>query len=59
MYPLDISFVESAEIPVGLGEPATTVIGPAIGNAIYNAVSARLRHIPITPDAVVEALKPV
>jgi CO/xanthine dehydrogenase Mo-binding subunit len=28
---LDISFVESGEVPVGLGEPATTVAGPAIG----------------------------
>ena len=49
---LDISFVDSTELPVGLGEPATTVVGPAIGNAIYNAVGARLRHIPIKPDAV-------
>jgi CO/xanthine dehydrogenase Mo-binding subunit len=53
---LDISFVESAEVPVGLGEPATTVVGPAIGNAIYNAVGARLRHIPITADAVRAAI---
>jgi isoquinoline 1-oxidoreductase subunit beta len=53
---LDISFVESAEVPVGLGEPATTIVGPAIGNAIYNAVGARLRHIPITPAAVKAAL---
>lgn len=53
---LDIHFVESGEAPVGLGEPATTVVGPAIGNAIYNAVGARLRHIPITADAVKAAL---
>ena len=33
---LDISFVESTEAPVGLGEPATTIVGPAIGNEIYN-----------------------
>jgi CO/xanthine dehydrogenase Mo-binding subunit len=55
---LDISFVESTEAPVGLGEPATTVVAPAIGNAIYNAIGARLRHIPITPAAIVEALRP-
>lgn len=53
---LDISFVESAEVPVGLGEPATTVVGPAIGNAIFNAVGARLRHIPITAAAVKAAM---
>ncbi|MBI1358759.1 MAG: molybdopterin-dependent oxidoreductase [Alphaproteobacteria bacterium] len=54
---LDISFVESDQPPVGLGEPATTVVGPAIGNAIYNAVGVRLRHIPITPAAVKAALQ--
>ena len=36
--------------------PATTVVGPAIGNAIFNAVGARLRHIPITPEAVLAAI---
>lgn len=54
---MDISFVESAEVPVGLGEPATTVVGPAIGNAIFAAVGVRLRHIPITPAAVKAGLK--
>lgn len=54
---MDISFVESAEVPVGLGEPATTVVGPAIGNAIFAAVGVRLRHIPIMPAAVKAGLK--
>jgi isoquinoline 1-oxidoreductase subunit beta len=54
---LDISFVESAEVPVGLGEPATTVVGPAIGNAIFAAVGARVRHLPITSQAVLAALR--
>ncbi|MBI1340374.1 molybdopterin-dependent oxidoreductase [bacterium] len=53
---LDISFVPSTEVPVGLGEPATTVVAPAIGNAIFNAVGARLRHIPITAAAVKAAI---
>ena len=53
---LDIEFVDSAEVPVGLGEPATTVVGPAIGNAIFAAVGARLRHLPIRPAAVLQAL---
>ncbi|WP_332765397.1 xanthine dehydrogenase family protein molybdopterin-binding subunit [Phenylobacterium sp.] len=54
---LHIDFVESPEPPVGLGEPATTVVGPAIGNAIFAAVGARVRHLPIRPDAVLAALK--
>jgi len=53
---LDIQFVDSTEAPVGLGEPATTVVAPAIANAIFRAVGVRLRHIPITPDAVRRAL---
>jgi CO/xanthine dehydrogenase Mo-binding subunit len=51
----DIAFVDSAEVPTGLGEPPTTVIAPAIGNAIYMAVGVRVRHLPIRPDDVVKA----
>jgi CO/xanthine dehydrogenase Mo-binding subunit len=54
---MDISFVESDLAAVGLGEPATTVVGPAIANAIFSAVGVRLRHIPITPAAVLNGLK--
>lgn len=49
---LDISFVDSSEVPVGLGEPATTVIAPAIANAIFAATGARLTHLPMTPAAL-------
>ena len=54
---LHIEFVPSTQPPVGLGEPATTVVGPAIGNAIFAAVGARVRHLPIRPGAVLAALK--
>lgn len=53
---LDISFVESAEVPVGLGEPATTVVAPAIANAIFAATGGRVTHLPITPQAVLDAM---
>ena len=45
--PLDIHFMPSNEPPVGLGEPATTVVGPAIANAIFAATGKRLRHLPM------------
>ncbi len=53
---LDIEFIDSTEFPVGLGEPGTTVVAPAIANAIFAAVGARLRGLPIRPAAVLQAL---
>jgi isoquinoline 1-oxidoreductase beta subunit len=53
---MDIEFVSSTEMPVGLGEPGTTVVAPAIGNAIFNAVGLRLRDLPIRASAVVAGL---
>jgi isoquinoline 1-oxidoreductase beta subunit len=53
---LEIEFLPSTETPVGLGEPATTPIAPAIANAIFAASGARVRHLPIRPEAVRQAL---
>ena len=54
---LDIELIKSTEPPTGLGEPATTVVGPAIANAIFAAVGARLRHLPMRPADILAALK--
>jgi isoquinoline 1-oxidoreductase subunit beta len=53
---VEVEFLPSTEAPVGLGEPATTAVAPAIGNAIFAACGARVRHLPIRPKAVLEAL---
>jgi isoquinoline 1-oxidoreductase subunit beta len=53
---VEIEFAPSTETPVGLGEPATTAVAPAIENAIFAACGARVRHLPIRPDAVLQAL---
>ena len=53
---VEVEFLSSSEVPVGRGEPATTAVAPAIGNAIFAASGARLRHLPIRPEAVREAL---
>ena len=54
---MDIEFIASTEMPVGLGEPGTTVVGPAIGNAIFNAVGLRLRELPMRPADVLAGLR--
>lgn len=54
---VEVEFIASTEAPVGLGEPATTVVGPAIGNAVYRAVGARVRDLPIRPEAVKAAMR--
>jgi CO/xanthine dehydrogenase Mo-binding subunit len=54
---VEVEFIASTEVPVGLGEPATTVVGPAIGNAIFRAVGARVRDLPIRAEAVKAAIK--
>ena len=54
---LDISILGNGEPAVGCGEPAVTVVAPAIANAIFNAVGARVRALPITADAVKGAMK--
>jgi len=54
---VEVEFLRSTEIPTGLGEPATTVVAPAIGNAIFRAVGVRLRHLPIRAADVRAALK--
>jgi isoquinoline 1-oxidoreductase len=54
---LDISIIANNDPPSGCGEPAVTVVAPAIANAIYNAVGARVRSLPITAEAVKAAMK--
>ena len=54
---IDVTIIESNHHPAGVGEPASTVVAPAVANAIANAVGARVRHMPISPEAVLAAMK--
>ena len=36
----------------GAGETAVTVVAAAIGNAVFDATSVRLRQVPFTPERV-------
>jgi isoquinoline 1-oxidoreductase beta subunit len=52
-----VSVIANGERATGVGEPAVTVVAPAIGNAIFNACGARVRGLPITAEAVKAAMK--
>lgn len=54
---IDVELIRSDHHPSGVGEPASTVVAPAVANAIYNAVGVRVRHMPITAEAVLNGLK--
>ena len=41
----------------GAGESTTISLSPAIGNAIADAIGTHLMQLPITPEAVFEALQ--
>ena len=39
-----------------LGEPPCVAVAPAVANAIYDAIGVRFTKLPITPDAILDAL---
>jgi xanthine dehydrogenase molybdenum-binding subunit len=41
----------------GVGEDPIVAIGPAIANAVYDAIGVRFRHYPIRPEQVLDALR--
>lgn len=44
---LDIRFIDSTEMPSGMGEPPLIPVAPAIGNAVFAATGVRVRDLPI------------
>ncbi|MGZ5240757.1 MAG: molybdopterin cofactor-binding domain-containing protein [Caldimonas sp.] len=52
---IDITLVDSTEKPGGIGEPATALIGPAVGNAVFAATGKRLRRMPMTAENIAAA----
>ena len=54
---LEIHIVENGIYPSGVGEPATCVVAPAIGNAIFNATGVRLRSLPFSREELFEGLE--
>jgi len=63
MPPIRTILLETAPDPggpwgaKGLGEDPIIAIGPAIANAIHDAIGVRFRHYPITPEQVLDGLR--
>jgi isoquinoline 1-oxidoreductase beta subunit len=53
---IETVLIPSGEIPQGVGETATPMVAGAIANAFLQLTGKHLRHMPFTPDRVLEAL---
>ena len=54
---IEVVLVDNPDMaPQGCGEPAVTVMGAVIANAIYDAIGIRLFTLPMTPARIKEAL---
>jgi isoquinoline 1-oxidoreductase beta subunit len=54
---MEVHIVKSDEEIGGIGELGVPATAPAVANAVFNAVGARVRTIPLTPERVLAALK--
>ena len=48
--PMAVHLVASSEAPGGVGEIGTTVIKPALANAVFAATGKRVRGLPLDPE---------
>ena len=54
---IEVVLVDNPDMaPQGCGEPAVTVMGAVIANAIYDAIGVRLFTLPMTPARILKAL---
>jgi len=53
---MHIEVISTDNPPTGVGQMATPLVTPAIGNAIAQLTGARLRHAPFTPERIKKAL---
>ncbi len=52
---IEVHIVPSTEAPGGMGEPGTSLIVPAVANAIFAATGKRLRKMPVDSSALKQA----
>ena len=53
---MHIEVIHTPNRPTGVGQMATPLVAPAVGNAIARLTGVRLRHVPLTAARVKQAL---
>jgi isoquinoline 1-oxidoreductase beta subunit len=54
---IEVYIIKSSEPIGGIGEPPVPPVAPAVANAIFKAIGARVRRIPITSRVLMEAIR--
>ena len=54
---IEVHIIKSKDDMGGIGEPGLPPIAPAVANAVFNASGIRVRRLPMTPEAVIAAMK--
>jgi len=53
---IETEMIQTSTPPAGLGESGTPLVACAVANAFFALTGKRLRHLPFTPERVLEAL---
>ena len=53
---IDVHIAKNNEKPTQVGEAGNPMVAPAVANAFFALTGRRIRHLPFTPDRVLEAL---
>ena len=53
---IDVHIAQNNEKPTQVGEAGNPMVAPAVANAFFALTGRRIRHLPFTPDRVLEAL---